>query len=127
MSNAPKDPNTPIGETEPTESPSRTGLLDPVNSVTAVEAADRASAVDRVAGDNLVIEVVKEVRLALRSGAISSPDAALDAVIERLVERRYQSMGSRERLRFAGHLRSILPADPVVGATLRELIETDDS
>ena len=96
--------------------------VDPVAPAAPVGQADAVEAVQPVPTDALVVEVIEGVQAALATGQIASPDDAFEAVIDRLVEQRYPMLDEKQRLRFAGHLRSILPDDPVLGARLKALI-----
>ena len=74
--------------------------------------------------DDLIRDVITNVRQAIETGTITDPDSALERVIDEIVNVRYQSMGTTQRQRFSEHLKAIIPEDPILGARLRDLLET---
>ena len=109
--------------------------IDAVEKARAAEEVEGASGFDAVmagqqvdaagelsAADPVVLGVIEGVAADLKAGAIATPDAALEAVIDRLVEARFDHLEPELRHQMSADLRLALTDDPFFVLEVEELI-----
>ncbi|MBN1944687.1 MAG: hypothetical protein JW797_03380 [Bradymonadales bacterium] len=121
-----------IGGPKGPTGPAGAGRIQPGEGMTPGQKADRVfagpelsqtPAPEAAQGDTTVTTAVTEVAQAMRAGEIPGIQAAVEVVLDRIVQTRYTAMSPVEQRRFATHLKEILAGDPVAFEQIRTMLQ----
>ncbi|MEO1268426.1 MAG: hypothetical protein AAFX99_10020 [Myxococcota bacterium] len=108
---------------EATEATQATEGTEAVPGFDAVMSQHEVSAVQELStADPAVMGVIDGVASDLKTGALATPDAALEAVVERLVDVRFEHLDPSVRRQMSDDLREVLLDDPFFVLEVEELI-----
>ncbi|MCA9562527.1 MAG: hypothetical protein KC561_03515 [Myxococcales bacterium] len=107
--------------------PKQPGAIDKPGEVEGTNPSEKTFAVSEAQPNqpskaNEILQVIDDVAQDLKTGEVQNMNAALDKVVDRIVQTRYSGMTAEEQKRFASYLKEVLQDDPVVGEHIRQML-----